>query len=193
MYLFFDTETTGVPVNYNSPASDLDNWPRLVQLAFVVTDDEGKIIRKRDYIIKPEGFEIPKGASDIHGITTEIAQEKGLILEDVMYLFLLAVKKCECVIAHNISFDEKIMDAEFIRCKFPEIICNKERICTMKSTIDFCAIPNAMGFKWPKLQELHEKLFGCQFEEAHNALADVEATVKCFFELKNRGIDFKKQ
>ena len=182
MYLFFDTETTGLPMNYGAPASDLENWPRLVQLAYIATDEQGNILRKRDYIIKPEGFIIPEESSNIHRITTEIANEKGMILEDVLYLFLLAVRKSKCLVAHNISFDEKIMDAEFIRNGYKEpILKEMEQICTMKSTTNFCALPNN---KWPRLQELHMKLFGEEFEEAHNALADIEATMKCFFELK---------
>ncbi len=189
MYLFFDTETTGLPRNYNAPASDLENWSRLVQLAFVVADENGNIFQKENFIIKPSGFEIPREASNIHGITTEIANEKGLILKDVMSSFYKIIKKCDCVVAHNISFDEKIVDAELIRCKFGEIVCTKERVCTMRSSTEFCQLPN---MKWPKLQELHEKLFGCKFEEAHNALADVEATVKCFFELKKKGVKMKR-
>lgn len=188
MYLFFDTETTGLPRNFKAPASDLDNWSRLVQLAFVVTNDEGKIIRKRDYIIKPSGFEIPKEASDIHRITTEIAEDRGIILEDALVLMFFNLKKVTHIVAHNMNFDEKIIEAECIRCKMPEMFKGKEKICTMLSTINFCAISGNYGFKYPKLQELHEKLFGCQFEEAHNARADIEATVKCFFELKKRGL-----
>jgi len=30
MYLFFDTETTGLPRNWKAPVTDLDNWPRMV-------------------------------------------------------------------------------------------------------------------------------------------------------------------
>jgi len=192
MYLFFDTETTGLPKNYNAPASSDDNFPRMVQLAFIITDDEGNILKKRNYIVKPEGFEIPTQASDIHGITTKIALKKGIDLEDVLVLLVSNAGLCDCFVAHNISFDEKIVDSEFLRCKIPYSFCEKKnKICTMKSTVDFCSIPSTngfSGFKWAKLQELHEKLFGEKFDDAHNALADVEATVKCFFELKKLGI-----
>ncbi len=37
-------------------------------------------------------------------------------------------------------------------------------------------------------RKLHYKLFRTGFEEAHNAAADIKATVKCFRELKRRGI-----
>jgi DNA polymerase III epsilon subunit-like protein len=188
LYLFFDTETTGLPKDYNAPSTDSDNWPRVVQLAFIVMDAEGNVVKKRDYIIKPNGFEIPPETSAIHGITTEIAMEKGLDLEDVLYLFLLAVKKSEFIIGHNVSFDVKVVRAELHRLGFPDIFEDKIKVCTMQSSTKFCELPGLYGFKWPKLQELHKKLFDCEFEEAHNALADIEATAKCYYELVKRGI-----
>ncbi len=57
MFLFFfDTETTGLPQRWNAPVTDVDNWPRLVQLAWIMCDDKGNIIEERSDIIKPEGF-----------------------------------------------------------------------------------------------------------------------------------------
>ena len=71
LYLFLDTETTGLPRNYDAPSSDTRNWPRLVQLSWLLTTSKGKIINKGNYIVKPKGFVIPKASSDIHGISTE--------------------------------------------------------------------------------------------------------------------------
>lgn len=88
--------------------------------------------------------------------------------------------------AHNMSFDEKIIGSEFLRNGFQNAIPMKQKICTMQSTIDFCVIPGYYGNKWPKLSELHTKLFVYDFEEAHNAMVDINATAKCFWELKNR-------
>ena len=50
MYLFFDTETTGIPRNYKAPASDFKNWPCLVQIAWLVTDATGNEIASADTI-----------------------------------------------------------------------------------------------------------------------------------------------
>ena len=58
----------------------------------------------------------------------------------------------------------------------------------MKSTIDLCKIPGRYGYKYPKLQELHYTLFGSNFDDAHNAMSDVTATVKCYTELCKRRI-----
>ena len=82
--LFFDTETTGVPRNYKAPASDLQNWPRLVQLAWLLTDAEGREIKSAEHIVRPEGFEIPAPAQKVHGISTAAALSEGVPLRDVL-------------------------------------------------------------------------------------------------------------
>lgn len=184
MYLFFDTETTGLPRNWKAPVTDLNNWPRLVQLAWLFYDKKGDRISGKDYIVKPEGFTIPKDVSKIHGISTDRANKEGTSLSIVLYDFQLMIDQAEFLVAHNMSFDEKIVGAEFLRCKMPNSIATKKRICTMESTTNFCAINGLYGYKWPKLSELHYKLFRTRFEEAHNSAVDITATVKCFWELK---------
>ena len=88
----------------------------------------------------------------------------------------------------NIAFDEKIIGAEFLRNNFQNILEVKKKICTMTSTVDFCKIPGQYGFKWPGLAELHIKLFGENFDNAHDAFADIEATANCFWELKKKEV-----
>jgi DNA polymerase III epsilon subunit-like protein len=85
------------------------------------------------------------------------------------------------------SFDEKILGAEFLRMGMKNPIPSKQKICTMESTTNFCALHGPYGYKWPKLSELHRKLFRCDFEEAHNAAVDITATAKCFWELRRIG------
>lgn len=187
MYLFFDTETTGLPRNWKAPVSDLNNWPRMVQLAWLYYDKTGKKISGNDYIIKPEGYTIPMETSRIHGITTARAMEEGINLSVVLQEFHELANEAEVLVAHNMSFDEKILGAEFLRKRMQNIIDAKKRVCTMQSSTNFCAIPGPYGYKWPKLSELHHKLFNTGFEEAHNAANDIYATAKCFWELKRLG------
>ena len=188
MYLFFDTETTGLPKNWKAPVTDLDNWPRMVQLAYLLYDADGNLLFSGDYIIKPVGFTIPEASSQIHGISTERAMEEGLPLKDVLLSFQEVMKHAACLVAHNISFDEKILGAELLRSGLSNNLVSMRRICTMHSTTNYCAIKGPHGLKWPRLSELHRKLFGYDFEEAHNAAADIEATAKCFWELKRLGL-----
>ncbi len=189
MYLFFDTETTGLPKNWNAPVTYLNNWPRLVQLAYLLYDNSGNRIREGNFIIKPEGFVIPAESSDIHGVTTKKANSEGTNLLEVLHEFWQNLNQSEILIAHNISFDEKIIGAEFLRKELPDITQTKQKICTMIGTTDFCAIDNGYGhYKWPKLSELHLKLFNEEFEDAHNASTDIAITAKCFWRLKELGL-----
>ena len=188
MYLFFDTETTGLPKRWKAPLSDLDNWPRMVQLAWILCDDSGKEINRGNEIIKPEGFIIPKEAERIHGISTERAHKEGIALKTALAEFSAAINDSKFVIAHNISFDEKIIGAEFLRKEIAHKFFDTPRICTKETSTDFCKIPSRRGYKWPTLSELHTILFGENFENAHNALNDVEACARCFFELQKRDV-----
>ena len=78
MYLIFDTETTGLPKNWNAPVSDIDNWPRCVQIAWQIHDSLGNCIENKDFLIKPEGYNIPYDSEKIHGISTELAEKDGM-------------------------------------------------------------------------------------------------------------------
>lgn len=192
-YLFFDTETTGVPRNYNAPASDISNWPRLVQLGWILTDTKGNTISERCEIVKPDGFSIPIDAVRVHGITTEKALREGEPLREVINTFLADAKLAKCIVGHNISFDQHIVGAELCRLGITDTISRAKSICTMQAGTNFCKIPDIYGYKWPKLQELYKKLFGITFDKAHNAMADIEATKKCFFELLKLGVIKKTQ
>lgn len=186
--LFFDTETTGLPKNYNAASSDTDNWPRLVQLSWILTTSKGQILNKGNYIVKPQGFVIPKESSDVHGITTEYANSHGAELQDVLDKFIIDFNRTNKIVGHNINYDKKIIGAEMYRMSMADIMDSKETICTMKSSTDFCQIPGFSGFKFPTLQELYKKLFNENFDNAHDAESDVMATMKCYFELVKRKI-----
>ncbi len=188
MYLFFDTETTGLPKNWKAPVSDTDNWPRLVQLAWELHDKEGNTIATGNEIVRPQGFLIPADSARVHGITQERALAEGVPLSDVLARFTGALERAHTLVAHNMSFDEKIVGAEFLRTGGKDVVAEKEKICTMLSSIDFCAIDGPRGYKWPKLAELHRTLFDADFAEAHNAAADIRATARCFWELGRRGV-----
>jgi len=191
MFLIFDTETTGLPRNYNAPLSDSDNWPRVVQIAWQLHDVKGNLISANSIIVKPVGFTIPFNAAQVHGITTERALAEGHDLQAVMNEFVEAVKQTKYLCGHNIEFDLSIVGAEFIRLGMSDFFAGKPVIDTKNDEVtEFCAIPGGRGgkFKWPKLEELYTKLFNEGFEAAHNAAFDVQATTKAFFELLKRGI-----
>jgi len=186
LYLFFDTETTGLPQNYNASHEDLDNWPRIVQLAWVVTDERQEVLEKQSLIIRPDGFTIPAAASAVHGIDDAKANELGIPLVEALSTFNQSlIQNNPTLVAHNIHFDINVMGAEFLRANFITKFMDLPRICTMKSSIEFCGLANR---KFPKLAELYRQLFNSDFENAHDALADVLACCRCFFALRDKKI-----
>ena len=190
MYLIFDTETTGLPKNWNAPITDSDNWPRAIQIAWQLHDSMGKVIEHQDYLIKPDGFDIPYDAERIHGISTALAQRDGISLQEVLEKFNIALSKTKFVVGQNVGFDVNIMGAEFHRQALPNDLQELPVLDTCTEiTAQLCQIPGGRGgrFKLPTLTELHKHLFGKAFGEAHNATADVEATTRCFFELVRKG------
>ena len=184
MYLFFDTETTGIPRNYKAPVSDLGNWPRLVQIAWLLVDAENQEIECAEHIVKPDGFTIPADAAAVHGITTQIAATQGIELGRVLAAVSAGMGKASTLFAHNMSFDEKILGAEFLRAGLANRVESMQRRCTMQESTNYCRLPGRYGFKWPSLQELHLKLFNQPLEGAHRALVDVRACARCYAELK---------
>ena len=93
MYLFFDTETTGLPRRWGAPVTETDNWPRMVQLAWIMCDEAGNRLESRNAIVKPEGYTIPEEVSKLHGITTAMALKDGLPLQEVLEDFAEQVEK----------------------------------------------------------------------------------------------------
>ncbi|MEQ9007025.1 MAG: PHP domain-containing protein, partial [Ekhidna sp.] len=190
MYLIFDTETTGLPHNKTAPVEELDNWPRLVQIAWQLHDHSGKLLSTGNHIIKPEGFTIPFNAEKIHGISTKRALEVGEDLAEVLDKFSTDVKKAEVLVGHNIEFDNKIIGAEYLRTEKENLLADAKNIDTAEDTKEFCQLQGGPGgrLKSPRLIELYEKLFGEPFADAHDAAYDVDATAKAFFECLKRSI-----
>jgi len=186
MYLIFDTETTGLPKRYDAPISDTNNWPRCVQIAWQLHDEMGKLIEHQDYLVKPDGFNIPYDAEKIHGISTELADKEGVDLNEVLEKFNLALSKTKFIVGQNLSFDLNIMGCEFFRLGIESQMSSLPVLdtCT-ETTAALLKLPGGRGgkFKLPTLTELHLYLFNKPFSEAHNATADVEATTRCFLEL----------
>jgi DNA polymerase III epsilon subunit-like protein len=181
VYLFFDTETTGV-----NKSSD-----RVIQLAWLLATESGKELRRQNLLIKPSGFEIPTAAEKIHGISTAVASRFGVPLRQALLEFANDVENCQVLVAHNLSFDLGMLRPEFGREGIRWRLDEKSMICTMRISTNWCRLSKLdgrPGYKWPKLDELHYRLFGKYFENAHDALNDVVATRNCFFELKKQNI-----
>ncbi|MFH6602631.1 DNA polymerase III subunit alpha [Maribacter algicola] len=189
MYLIFDTETTGLPKRWDAPITDTDNWPRCIQIAWQLHDEMGNLVEHQDYLVRPDGFNIPYDAEKIHGISTALAEQDGVPLSEVLEKFNAVLARTKFIVGQNVGFDVNIMGAEFHRSGVENALQDLPVLdtCTEETAL-LCQIPGGRGgkFKLPTLTELHEYLFKEPFAEAHNATADVEATTRCFLELVRR-------
>ena len=186
--LFFDTETTGLPKNWKAKMTDLDNWPRIIQLAAYKFDERGNEIESFELLIKPDGWTVPNGRFWIdNGFSQSDSLARGVSIKQALERFISYHDESMCMVAHNMDYDYNVLGAEMIRAR---LSCKTriQRFCTKEIGTNFCAIPGLYGFKWPQLEELYFELFGEQFTDAHQAGSDVKATAKCFFELAKRGV-----
>lgn len=186
MTLMVDVETTGLALNSEVPCTECpENWPRMVRLSWLVTDDAGTIVRDGDLIVRPCGFIIPEEVVDIHGIDTATALREGVDLSEALDALAADAKDCVRLVGHNIWFDRNVIGAECRRLKRADMLDGMPKVCTMKLSTAFCAIPHPQYvYKWPRLSELYYILFGHEFENAHNGAADVRAVHDCYVQLK---------
>lgn len=204
MYLFFDTETAGLPKDWKVPFSIVDNWPRVIQFAWALYNADGHCYKKYKQLIKPDGWEVPsikmfldqglqlpeaivKSSFWIdNNLSQSDCEQHGQPIAKALLHFINAMQDCKVLIAHNMNFDFNVIAAEMTRIKM--FSPNKPiKFCTMMNTINIVKAPypnGKKGNKFPSLKELHYHLFGIDFDGAHDAGFDVAATAKCFFELK---------
>ena len=187
--LFFDTETSGFP-SKKLPANHSDQaW--VVQIGMILTNDQ-YIMNQDCFLIASNERNIHPGAEKVHQISTKITDRYGISETFLAVLFDNYLSKADLVVAHNITFDLKMVSNLFARNNMEDAVYNLENrasFCTMKKSTELCKLPGKYGYKWPKLSELYSFLFKEGLKGAHDAMVDIKATMKCYFELiNNRGV-----
>lgn len=203
--LVVDTETTGLPISWDKPSSDVDNWPRILQVAFELFDETGKTLSRTIELIKPDKWEVPtkktfmaEGHSEAeaikkaefwvkHGYSTEKCEKEGKALPEVLIEFARLYDECDLMLCHNVSYDKNVLSAELIRYGI-KVKKKKPDFCTKLEGEEICKLPGKYPgkFKWPTLQELYRHLFGKEFDEGHDAGCDIQATKECYLEIMLR-------
>lgn len=178
-FLFFDTETTGLPAKGQYGNAEHPDAPHLVELAAILTDIDNRALETLHCLVRPEGFIIPPDASAIHGITHDRAVNNGIPLWQAMWKFDRLISSAVSLVAHNHQFDRLIVKAAHFRLHIPHRLRTLESRCTMRDA------HKIMGGRWPKLQAAHQYFFNETFDNAHSALADVEACRRIFFHMRN--------
>ena len=206
--LVFDTETTGLPQTKILNPDTLHQWPTIVQFSYIIYDlSLNDIVESKDYVIKvPEIILISEESSKIHGITNEISSKKGILVDEVLNEFFNYLRDVDWIIGHNVSFDINMIKVELLRIIYNKklttqqlkmykydlhFITNYKNICcTLQDSIQFCNIQAIDKFgrpylKYPKLVELHQKLFDNSPSNLHNSFNDILVTLRCFMKLKH--------
>lgn len=188
--IFFDTETTGLPKNHNASMKDLENWPRVIQLGWMIADETGAILSKTCELIIPDGWEVPDEKFWIeNGHSTERCLVDGVLMPELLDTFCADLSKADGIVAHNMSFDYNVIGAEMIRYGIkPSRKTPIKKYCTKELSVDVCKLPGKYGaYAWPRLIQLHTHLFGIGFEGAHDAMADVIACKNSFYKMVELG------
>ena len=197
--LVFDTETTGLPP-VNTPITKVNNmlqkWPYIIQFSYILYDtEEYKIIGSYDYIVKlPEDVKMAEDVVKIHGITNEMSAAQGVDIMFVLSQFVNACNSVDLIVAHNASFDLQMIQVQMERAsdfiKYADFYSTiKTKIyCTMQESLDLCGLVRVDRYgnkynKFPKLSELHEKIFGLIPSHLHNSFHDVIVCLRCFYKL----------
>lgn len=211
MILAYDTETTGLWKNGLSVDHPLQ--PKICSLSALLISETSEstfeVVEMLDVIVKPEGWVIPppllpKGvsldeakerklsinAADVHGITQEIADEKGIPLFDAMKAFNDLATRSSARLAHNEAYDHNVI-LHALKLLKRKMDPAERRICTMMMAKDYCRLPpNFPGgdWKWPKLSEAYSHVFGRELQNAHSSIDDITQSVELYQELKRRGV-----
>jgi len=189
MELFFDTETSDM-LKFKKPYFD-NSQPWIIQIGFILSDRDA-IYQEGNLIIKADGRDIDPKAEAVHCISKEISENIGLPSKLVLEVLAHSIKRADTIVCHNTAFDIKVLLANaymFYDSNLIQKLKDKSNLfCTMIYGTGVCKLPGRYGkYKWPKLQELHKFLFGEEFKDAHDALADVRATRRCYYEMIKEG------
>lgn len=199
--MFYDCETNGRVVDKKLPLSPetVDNWPRVIELAWCVADELGIVLSQQSHFIKPEGWTVPEEEFWIeHGLTQAVCEKEGKPIEAVLPLFVADMETVDFLVSHNQWFDSGCVGAEMLR-RGLKAQRRPVKICTQnnESTVKFCKMTfhpkqrrfPGQNYRWPKLTELWDCLFGKgTMVQTHRAGGDVDILRLCFFELVRRHI-----
>jgi DNA polymerase III epsilon subunit-like protein len=188
--LIYDTETNGFPLY--KERSDDPRQPHIVEIAAKLVDLErgNRVIRTLHEIVKPDGWEIPEEAANVHGISQEYATAHGTDeLSVVINFYHRFFCHADVVIGHNVAFDNRIIRIA-IKRHMDDIRADSFKAgnfyCTMHTSRRVMKDQGSDLKKPPKLEEAFLFFTGNALENAHSALVDVDATLDVYRYLNNR-------
>jgi len=183
--LVVDTETTGLP---RRNGSRVVRWPRLVEAAWLLLDETGDVLVEEAHLVRPEGFTVPRRATEVHAISDALAREEGEAVADVLAMFMRAVDAAGLVVGHNITFDLGVIRSELARAGMEDRSRTLPACCTMKNSARLIGARGPRGYRWPTLTELHVRLFTEPHVGRHRALGDARACARCYLAMRRMGL-----
>ena len=201
LVLTFDTETTGLPTEYNPPITQPSKWPHIVQLSYILYDTVSqKMLTHQNQIIKTTGTISPSSMA-IHGVTPEICADQGIPIEHALLQFNEWLQLADQIVGHNLTFDKNMILVELHRLQAKQYFTKHDgsrpllEYCTMKNGTNLCRINKTnyktgeVYYKYPTLSELYIQLFQVQPVGVHDALVDVLLCLRCYFMMQTSPID----
>lgn len=183
-FLVIDTETSGLPKNWKSSYSESNNWPHIIQMAWIIYDSNLIEVKRENHYFKNDGFEMDKTSFKIHKITTEFLEINGENSKDIMLLLYADLVNFKpLVVGHFIEFDYHMLNVEFYRIGKENVLAEIRFFCTMKASAPYVKNPAVTELK---LDQFYKELFEVEPTDLHNALFDALNTAKIFFYLLNK-------
>ncbi len=183
--LFIDTEASGLPGNWTLPYSTDGNWPHIVQVAWLIYDEQRNLVKQENHYINTDGVTITPSAIETHGITAEYLSLNGEPAGKVMEMLANDLVEYEPqIIGHFMQLDYYLLGAAFHRTGVFNPLGKLPVFCTMVATTQLLRSPSTRQLR---LGDLYYMLFKADLQHQHDALHDAQATAECFFELRDRG------
>ncbi len=191
--LIFDVETTGLPER-GASLKNLTKYPYIVQFSWMIYDaSQNRVDGVNDHIVKiPEHITIPIEASNVHGISNDKMRSEGKDINLVLDIFTKDMLDSHVIVAHNLSFDKTIVQAEYLRNKRINWLGRHRKVeyCTMRRSLNICNIYKKNMYtgertkKYPKLMELHHYWFKTVPNNLHNSLIDIFVCFRCYHQME---------
>jgi len=184
--LFIDIKTSDMPKRWNAPTTKVEEWPYILQIAWVVCRKSGEEVTRKDFYMKHEDIPIEDIASRLQGVTPENLKEKGEERRIVLYTLSADLQLYKpLIVAHFLEFDKRMLEVGFSREEIVRNFDDLPKFCTMLQTRKRADLLGSATYL--RLSELYETLLGKPMSNPHNAAAEAEATKDCFFALVARG------
>jgi len=184
--LFIDTETSGIPKNWNAPYFDDGAWPHVVQIAWEIFSQDGTRIKSENHYIQAVDFQVDPASVKVHGLDERFLNENGEKRADVFRALASDLAQYQpLIVGHFVEFDNHMMEMGFRRAGLEYPGRDLPKFCTMTAGRIY-----GSRFYRPRslrLDELYAVLFQKPLENHHDAQTDARATADCFFEMLKKG------